>query len=133
MFTQKLRPLIHDYLALSTLLGRTTKGYVDCIYCDNHPLSYRLRSKIGYFFVPKEHHLWRTNEFAKLHESNDPVGEFFEEEVLVELERVKDIRLRNPQGTGKRKHSKLEGVMCEFGAKWLILEVTILEKTRAET
>jgi hypothetical protein len=48
---------IHDYLALSTLSGRTTKGYYACIHCDKHPLSYRLRSKIGYFghfrFLPK--------------------------------------------------------------------------------
>lgn len=39
---------IHDYPALSTLSGRTTKGYFACTHCDNHPLSYRLRSKIGY-------------------------------------------------------------------------------------
>jgi hypothetical protein len=38
---------IHDYPALSTLLGHTTKGYFACIYCDKHPLSYSLRSKIG--------------------------------------------------------------------------------------
>jgi hypothetical protein len=39
---------IHDYPALSTLSGRTTKGYFACIHCDKHPLSFRLRSKIGY-------------------------------------------------------------------------------------
>jgi hypothetical protein len=40
---------IHDYPALSTLSGRTTKGYFACIHCDKHPLSYGLRSKTGYF------------------------------------------------------------------------------------
>lgn len=40
---------IHDYPALSTLSGRTTKGYFACTHCDKHPLSYGLRSKIGYF------------------------------------------------------------------------------------
>jgi hypothetical protein len=40
---------IHDYLALSTLPGRTTKGYFACIHYDKHPLSYGLRIKIGYF------------------------------------------------------------------------------------
>jgi hypothetical protein len=67
-------------------------------------------SKIGYFghfhFVPKEHHLQRNNEFARLHESNDPLGKF-SEEVLVKLERVKDVRPEKPQGRGKRKHSNL--------------------------
>jgi hypothetical protein len=40
---------IHDYPALSTLFGHTTKAYFACIHRDKHPLSYRLRSKIGYF------------------------------------------------------------------------------------
>jgi hypothetical protein len=66
---------IHDYPALSTLSGRTTKGYFACIHCDKHPLSYRLRSKIGYFghyrFLPKGHHLRRNNEYARLFESNE--------------------------------------------------------------
>ena len=39
---------IHDYPALSTLSGRTTKGYYACIYCDKSPLSRALRGKIGY-------------------------------------------------------------------------------------
>ena len=30
---------IHDYPALSTLSGRTTKGYFACTHCDKHPLS----------------------------------------------------------------------------------------------
>jgi hypothetical protein len=38
---------VHDYLALSTLSGHTTKGYFACIHCGKHPLSYGLRSKIG--------------------------------------------------------------------------------------
>ena len=50
---------IPDYPALSTFLGRTTKGYFACFHCDKHPLSYRLRSKIRYFgnfwFLPKGH------------------------------------------------------------------------------
>ena len=51
---------IHDYPALSTLSGCTTKGFFfACIHCDKHPLSYSLRSKIGYFghfrFLPMGH------------------------------------------------------------------------------
>ena len=52
---------IHDYPALSTLSGRTTRGYAACIHCDKHPLSYGLRHKIGYIghyrFLPKGHRL----------------------------------------------------------------------------
>ena len=39
----------------------------------------------------------RNNEFVGLHESNDPPGEFSIEELLTELEKVKDVR------PGKRK------------------------------
>jgi hypothetical protein len=53
--------------------------------------------------------LRRNDEFARLHESNDPLGKFSKEEVLVELKRVKDVRHGKPQGTGKRKRSNLEG------------------------
>jgi hypothetical protein len=87
---------IPDYPALSTLLGCTTKGYFACIHCDKHPLSNILRSKIGYFghyhFLPNGHRLWRDNEFARIHESDDPPGEFSIEELVAELEKVKDVR-----------------------------------------
>jgi hypothetical protein len=56
---------IHDYPTLSTLSGRTTKDYFACTHCDKHPLSYGLRSKIGYFghyrFLPEGHPLRRNN------------------------------------------------------------------------
>jgi hypothetical protein len=77
---------IHDYPTLSTLLGHTTKGYFACIHCDKYPLSYSLMSKIGYFghyhFLPNGHRLRRDNEFAGIHESNDPLGEFSIEETM---------------------------------------------------
>jgi hypothetical protein len=83
---------IHDYATLSTLSGCTTKGYFARIHCDKHPLSYRLRSKIGYFrhysFLPNGHRFRRDNEFDSIHESNDPSGEFSIEELLAELEKV---------------------------------------------
>jgi hypothetical protein len=104
---------IHDYPALSTLSGRTTKRYFACIHCDKHPLSYSLRSKIGYFghyrFLPNGHRFRSDSEFAGIHESNDPPSEFSIEELLVELEKVKDVRHGKPQSSGKRKHSNLEG------------------------
>jgi hypothetical protein len=98
---------IHDYPALSTLLGHTTQGYFVCIHCDKHPLLYSLRSKIGYFghhcFLPNGHHLRRDNEVARIHKSNDPPSEFSIEELLVELEKVKDVRPGKQQSSGERK------------------------------
>jgi hypothetical protein len=38
---------IHDYPALSTLLGRVTKGYYACVHCDKNPCSRRIK-KIRY-------------------------------------------------------------------------------------
>ena len=37
---------MHDFPALSTLSGRTTKGYYACIYCDKNPLLRKLRKKM---------------------------------------------------------------------------------------
>jgi hypothetical protein len=55
---------IHDFLALSTLSGRTTKGYYACIYCDKNPLSRSLRKKLGYLghhcYLPRDHP-WRKS------------------------------------------------------------------------
>ena len=82
------------------------------IFCDKHPLSYELRRKIGYFghfqFLPKGHRLRRNNECVGLHESDDPTEKFTIEELLAELEKVRDVRPGKQQETGKRKHSKME-------------------------
>ena len=51
----------------------------------------------------------RNNEFAGLHNNNDPPGEFSIEELLAELEKVKDVRHGKAQGSGKRKHFDMEG------------------------
>jgi hypothetical protein len=114
---------IDDYPTLSTLSRHTTKGYFARIHCDKHPLSYNLRSKTGYFghyrFLPNGHRFWSNNEFAGIHESNDPPGEFSIEELLAELEKVKDVRLGKLQSGGKRKRSDSEGGKVN-GARWLV-------------
>jgi hypothetical protein len=96
---------IHDYPALSTLLGRRTKGYFACIHCVKHPLSYRLKSKIGYFghfhFLPMGHRLRRNNKFVGLHESNDPPSKFSIEELMAGLERVNMLGLGSNKEIGK--------------------------------
>jgi hypothetical protein len=72
-----------------------------------------LRSKLGYFghyrFLPKGHSLRRNNEYAGLFESNEAPESFSEEELLAELEKVKDVRPGKKQECGKRKRSDFEG------------------------
>ncbi|WVZ81548.1 LOW QUALITY PROTEIN: hypothetical protein U9M48_028914 [Paspalum notatum var. saurae] len=64
---------IHNYSALGTMSGRTTKGYFACLHCDKDPLSYLIRNKICYIghcrFLPD--------------------GSFTTEKVLAELEKVR--------------------------------------------
>jgi hypothetical protein len=116
---------IHDYPALSTLSGHTTKGYFAYIHCDKHSLSYSLMSKIGYFghyrFLPNGHRFRRNNEFAGIHESNDPLSEFSIEELLAELEKVKDVVPGKPQSSGKRKRSDLEGGKVKIWSQMISL------------
>lgn len=101
---------IHDYPALSTLSGRTTRGYFACLHCDKHPLSVALRNKIGYIghyrFLPRGHRLRRNNEFAKLHESNDKPGKFTAEELVAEVEKAKDGTQDPEEQSKKRKRSE---------------------------
>ena len=50
---------IHDYPALGTMSGRTTRGYFACVHYDENPCSECLRNKIGFIghrrFLPNDH------------------------------------------------------------------------------
>ena len=104
---------IHDYLALSTLSGRTTKGYYACIYCDKSPLSRALRGKIGYLghhrFLPTTHAWQRSLAFDGNRENRDAPAEFSTKEVLEQLEKVKDVRPGKHPASNKRKRGKDSG------------------------
>ncbi|XP_021301271.1 uncharacterized protein LOC110429536 [Sorghum bicolor] len=95
---------IHDYPALSTLSGRTTSGYFACLHCDKNPMSYAIRSKLCYIghsrFLPRGHRLRKASDFESLHSSSAKPGTFTKEELLEELEKVRDVRVGE-----KRKHS----------------------------
>ncbi|XP_039818516.1 uncharacterized protein LOC120681025 [Panicum virgatum] len=87
---------IHDYPALSTLSGRVTKGYYACVRCDKNPCSRRIRNKICYIghrrFLPRDHP-WRTKKyFDGQTEKRDKPEEFSIDELMQQLERVKDVR-----------------------------------------
>jgi hypothetical protein len=88
---------IHDYPTLSTLSGRTTSGYFACLHCDKNPLSYAIRSKICYIghcrFLPRGHRLCKANDFEPLHGTSAKPGTFTREELLEELEKVRDVRV----------------------------------------
>jgi hypothetical protein len=47
--------------------------------------------------------LRRNNEFARLFESNEAPEKFSTDELLAELERVKDVRPRKKQECGKKE------------------------------
>ncbi|XP_066167015.1 uncharacterized protein [Oryza sativa Japonica Group] len=104
---------IHDYPALSTLSGRTTKGYYACIHCDKNPLSRALRNKIGYFghrrFLPRTHAWRRSHAFDGHHENQVEPGKFSTDEVLEQLEKVKDVRPGKHDTSKKRKRGENEG------------------------
>jgi hypothetical protein len=71
---------IHDYPALSTLPGRTTKGYYACIYCDKDPLSRSIRNKMCYIghrpYLPKSHAWRRSLAFDCKRENRDAPQKF---------------------------------------------------------
>ena len=98
---------IHDYPALGTLSGRTTKGYYACIHCDKNPLSRPLRNKIGYLghrrYLPLSHQWRRSFLFDGHHEKRTEPGKFSAKEVLQELEKVKDVRPGKQDASKKRK------------------------------
>jgi hypothetical protein len=98
---------IHDYPALSTLSGRVTKGYYACVRCDKNPCSRRIRNKICYIghrcFLPRDHP-WRTKKyFDGQTEKRDKPEEFSIDELMQQLERVKDVRPGKHPGSKKRK------------------------------
>ena len=103
---------IHDYPALSTLSGRTTKWYYACIHCDKDPLSREIRNKICYIrhrcYLFRGHAWWRTLAFDGKRENKEEPCKFTLKEVLEDLEKVKDVRLgKHPDITGnKRKRNE---------------------------
>jgi len=103
---------IHDYPALSTLSGRTTKGYYACIHCDKNPLSRALRGKIAYIghrrFLPKDHEWRKSLAFDGRRETRDAPGKFSSKEVQAELEKVKDVRPGKHPAPAPRKRKRGE-------------------------
>jgi hypothetical protein len=78
---------IHDFLALSTLSGRTTKGYYACIYCDKNPLSRKLRKKLGYLghhrFLPRNHSSRKSLDFDGKTKDRDELEKFVKRRVVL--------------------------------------------------
>ena len=98
---------IHDYPALSTLSGRVTKGYYACVHCDKNPCSRRIKNKICYIghrrFLPWDH-IWRTKKWFDGKEDHlEKPEEFSTEELMQQLERVKDVRPGQHPQSKKRK------------------------------
>jgi hypothetical protein len=102
---------IHDYPALSTLSGRTTKEYYACIYCDKDPLSRAIRNKVCYIghrrYLPKTHAWRRSLAFDGKRENKEAPQRFTLVEVVEELDKVKDVKagkqMNEPETSGKKE------------------------------
>jgi hypothetical protein len=115
---------VHDYPALSTMSGRTTKGYYACIHCDKDPLSRALRGKIGYIghrrFLPRNH-AWRNSlAFDGRRETRNAPVKFSTKEVLQQLERVKDVRPGKNEPTKKRKRGEPPIIFSRKVGFWML-------------
>jgi hypothetical protein len=128
---------IHDYLALATISGHTTKGFFTCIHRDKNPLSYSLRNKIGYFghcrFLPSGHHLRMNNEYIGLYDSNDSPESFSTKELQSELEKVRDVRPNKQQLRRKGSIQTWIRMRKKLEEEGLFVEPGILGKPQAET
>jgi hypothetical protein len=116
---------IHDYPALATLSGRTTKGYYACIHCDKDPLSRGIRSKICYIghrrYLESTHAWRRSLAFDGKIENKDQPGKFTLKEVEEQLEKVKDVRPgKHPDNiTGvKRKRNDGPKIYSRISTLW---------------
>jgi hypothetical protein len=72
---------------------------------ERHLLLYGIRSKLCYIghcrFLPRGHRLRKASDFKSLHGTSERPGTFTREELLEELEKVKDVRVGQ-----KRKRSR---------------------------
>ncbi|WVZ83966.1 hypothetical protein U9M48_031052 [Paspalum notatum var. saurae] len=104
---------IHDYPALSTLSGRVTKGYYACVYCDKNPCSTKIRNKICYIghrrWFQIDHPWRKSREFNGKIEACDKPQEFSAEELMEQLEWVKDVRPGKHPESKKRKRGAIDG------------------------
>jgi hypothetical protein len=101
---------IHDYPALSTLSGRVTRGYYACVYCDKNPCSKRIRNKICYIghrrFLASDHAWRRRKVFDGKVETREKPEKFTTDELMEQLERVKDVRPGKHPKSKKRKRDE---------------------------
>jgi hypothetical protein len=98
---------IHDYPALSTFSGTVTRGYYACVHCDKKPCSKRIRNKIHYIdhrrFLARDHPRRMSKIFDGIAENREKPEKFTIDEMMEQLERVKDVRLGNHLESNKRK------------------------------
>ncbi|WVZ49373.1 hypothetical protein U9M48_000740, partial [Paspalum notatum var. saurae] len=104
---------IHDYPALSTLSGRVTKGYYACVRCDKNPCSRRIRYKICYIghrrYLARNHPWRKKKDYDGQIENHDKPEEFSMDELMQQLENVKDVRPGMHPQNKKRKREANDG------------------------
>ena len=99
---------IHDFPALSTMSGRTTKSYYACTHCNENPLSQALRNKVGYFglccYLPMDYPWRRSLVFDGKRENQSAPRKFTTDEVT-------DVRLGKDGGKKRKRGDKEEPII----------------------
>jgi hypothetical protein len=107
---------IHDYPALSTLSGRVTRGYYACVRCDKYPCSRRIRNKICYIghrrFLAMDHPWRKKKDFDGQIEKLGRPEEFSTDELMQQLESVKDVRPGKHPESKKRRRGDNDDCQC---------------------
>jgi len=106
---------IHDFPALSTMSGRTTKSYYACTHCNENPLSQALRNKVGYFghcrYLPMDYPWRRSLVFDGKRENQSAPRKFTTEEVT-------DVRLGKDGGKKRKRGDKEESIIYNPKSAW---------------
>ncbi|KAI0519847.1 hypothetical protein KFK09_007308 [Dendrobium nobile] len=100
---------INDFPAYGILLGHKVHGYKACPICDNETTSQYLRNKICYMghrrFLPKEHKWRKSRKFNGKHEVRVRPQILSGDEILSEMDSLKDLKFGKHPSYKKRKRN----------------------------
>ena len=101
------------YPGLSTLSGRVTRGYYACVHCDKDPCSKRIRNKICYIghrrWLPHDHPWRKKKDYDGQIEKREKPHQFSTNELMQQLERVKEVKPGKHPNNNKRKRDANDG------------------------
>ncbi|PKU75846.1 uncharacterized protein LOC110096851 [Dendrobium catenatum] len=100
---------INDFPAYGILSGHKVHGYKAFPICDSETSSQYLRNKMCYMghrrFLPKEHKWRKSRKFNGKHEARVRPQVLSRDEILSEMESLKDLKFGKHPSCKKRKHN----------------------------